>query len=163
MTAEPLSPPERPPARTRGLVLPALVVGVALIVGATLGAVLVRDSAVNPVAPSTAEGVSFADEEIVRLVDATVAGLDAADVDAVAASFADDAALTDLVDDRVTIGAYNIALAYGQTEDLGLRRTSDVVVVDGYVTFSVEDARGPGLVVAEVEDGLFVEYVVMAR
>jgi hypothetical protein len=135
---------------------------VALIVGTTLGSALGRDDADDLAEPTPAEGVSLADAQVVRLVDATIAGLDAADVDAVAASFAQDAVLTDLVDDRVTIGAYNIALAYGQTEDLRLRRTSDVVVVDGYVTFSVEDVTGPGLVVAEVSDGRFVEYVVMA-
>lgn len=162
MTAESATPPEGPPARARGLLLPTLVVVVALLVGTTLGATLVRDSAEAPAAPTAAEGVSLADEEVVRLVDATIAALDAADVDAVVASFAEDAVLTDLVDDRVTVGAYNIALAYGQTEDLRLRRTSDVVVVGGYVAFSVEDVTGPGLVVAEVEDGRFVEYVVLA-
>jgi hypothetical protein len=162
VTTDSSTPPERPPARARGLVLPALVVVVALLVGTTLGAALVRDSAEDFAVPTPAEGVSLADEEVVRLVDATITGFDAADVDAVAASFAEDAVLTDLVDDRVTMGAYNIALAYGQTEDLRLRRTSDVVVVDGYVTFSVEDVTGPGLVVAEVEDGRFTEYVVLA-
>ncbi|HSJ22317.1 MAG TPA: hypothetical protein VK964_17260 [Nocardioidaceae bacterium] len=151
-----------PPAGARGLTLPALVAVVALLVGTTLGAVLVRGSAPDLAVPTPTEGVSLADEEVVRLVDATIAGLDAADVDAVSAVFAEDAVLTDLVDDRVTIGAYNIALAYGQTEDLRLRRTSDVVVVDGYVTFSVEDVTGPGLVVAEVEDGRFARFVVMA-
>jgi hypothetical protein len=137
------------------------VVVVALLVGTTLGAALVRDSADDLTVPTPAEGVSLADEQVVRLVDATLAGFDAADVDTVSASFAEDAVLTDLVEDRVTLGAYNIALAYGQTEDLRLRRTSAVVMLDGYVTFSVEDATGPGLVVAEVEDDRFVEYVVM--
>jgi hypothetical protein len=142
--------------------VPALVAGVALLAGTTLGAVLVRDSAEDLAVPTPAEGVSRADEQVVRLVDATIADLDAADVDAVVAHFAEDAVLTDLVEDRVTTGAFNIALVYGQTEDLRLRRTSDVVVVDGYVTYSVEDVNGPGLVVAEVEDGRFTEYVVMA-
>jgi hypothetical protein len=161
VTADSPTAPERPPARARGLALPALVAVLFLLVGATLGAVLVRDSAEGP-SPTEAAGVELADDQVVQLVDATVAAFDAADVDAVSAAFAEDAVLTDLVDDRVTVGAYNIALAYGQAEDLRLRRTSDVVAVDGYVVFSVEDVTGPGLVVAEVEDGRFAEYVVMS-
>jgi hypothetical protein len=150
------------PTRRRRVALPALVAALALLVGAVLGTVLARDGKDGP-APTAAAGVDLADDDARRLVDATITSLNAADVEAVASSFTEDAVLTDLVTDRITTGSFNIALAYGQTEDLRLRRTSDVVAMGDYVVFTVEDATGPGLVVAEVVDARFADYVVMAH
>ena len=133
-----------------------LVAATATAVGIALGAFLVGPAT----SPRTADGVPRADESVVRLVDACIAAMNAEDPDAVSATFADDAVLTDLVDRRITTGAVAIGLAYGQTEDLELRRTSDVVVLGDLVAFATEDADGEASVVAEVEHGQFTQYVV---
>ena len=148
------SPPGAGQRRSRRSVL--LVAATAAAGGFALGAVLAGPAT----SPRPADGVLRADESEVRLVDACIAAMNAEDPDAVSAAFADDAVLTDLVDRRITTGAEAIGLAYGQTEDLGLRRTSDVVVLGDHVAFATEDADGESEVVAEVEHGLFTQYVV---
>jgi hypothetical protein len=142
------------PRRPRRSVL--LVAATAAAGGFALGSVLAGPST----SPRPADGVPRADESVVRLVDSCIAAMNAEDPDAVSATFADDAVLTDLVDRRITTGAVAIGLAYGQTENLGLRRTSDVVVLGEHVAFATEDADGEASVVAEVDDGVFTQYVV---
>lgn len=75
---------------------------------------------------------------------------------------AEDAVFTDLVGDRVATGGYSIALVYAQTEDLRLRRTSDVVELDGLHAFSLSYNGGEAVAVVEVVDGRFTEYLVTA-
>lgn len=135
----------------------ALTAVVALLVGVTIGVLLSGPGDADPV-----EGVSSADEPVVRLVDSSIAAVNAMDVDAVAAAFAEDAVFTDLIDQRAVRGGYNIALTYGQTEDFDLRRTSAVTEIGELVTFSVQHAGGDAVVVAELEDGRFTHVVVMA-
>ena len=132
-----------------------------LLVGVVLGATLFGRE--NPVAPTPEqEGVRAADASVVRLIDSSMADVNAMDVEAVAAAFTDDAVFTDLVVDRVTTGGYSLALVYAQTADLRLRRTSDVVEIDGLHAFSISYRGEEAVAVVEVVDGRFTEYLVTA-
>lgn len=131
-----------------------------LLVGVILGATLFGRE--GPVARTPRHGVRTADASVVRLIDTSLADVNAMDVEAVAAAFTEDAVFTDLVGDRVTTGGYSIALVYAQTEDLRLRRTSDVVELDGLYTFSLSYSGGEAVAVVEVVDGRFTEYLVTA-
>ena len=131
-----------------------------LLVGVVLGATLFGRE--DPVARTPEHGVQPADTSVVRLIDTTLADVNAMDVEAVAAAFAEDAVFTDLVGDRVTTGGYSIALVYAQTEDLRLRRTSDVVELDGLHAFSLSYNGGEAVAVVEVVDGRFTEFLVTA-
>lgn len=132
-----------------------------LLVGVILGATLFGRE--DPVATTSEhDGVRPADTSVVRLIDSSLADVNAMDVEAVAAAFTEDAVFTDLVGDRVTTGGYSIALVYAQTEDLRLRRTSDVVELDGLFAFSISYSGGEAVAVVEVVDGRFTEYLVTA-
>ncbi len=148
------SSPERPTRRpSRSMVF---LLALALLVGGALGAVLFGDSAEDGAA------VQVADPSVVRRVDAGIADVNAMDVDAVAAGFSKDAVFTDLIDGRVTRGAYDIALTYAQSGDFNLRRTSDVVELGGVATFSVNYGGGSAVVVLKYEHGRITQAVVMA-
>jgi len=84
------------------------------------------------------------------------------DVAAVAEAFTEGAVFTDLVGDRVTTGGYSIALVYAQTEDLRLRRTSDVVELDGLHAFSIRYNGREAAGVVKVVSGRFAEFLVTA-
>jgi len=132
-----------------------------LLVGVILGATLFGRE--GPVGRRPGhEGVLPADTSVVRLIDTSLADVNAMDVEAVAAAFTEDAVFTDLVGDRVTTGGYSIALVYAQTEDFRLRRTSDVVELDGLHAFSISYNGGEAVAVVKVVSRRFAEFLVTA-
>jgi hypothetical protein len=107
------------------------------------------------VAATDARGAAPADDTVVRLVDATATAIAAGDVEGLEALFTKNAVISDLGVPEVTRGGSAIALAYGRSRDVDLRRTSEVVELQGLAIWSY----GAGVAVARIEEGRLHELV----
>jgi hypothetical protein len=103
-------------------------------------------------------GLARADDEVVRLVDATMEAVNDKDVEGLERRFTSRAVLTDLGTGRVTHGATAIALAYGQLEEPHLRRVSEVFEMRGRAVWAYDT----GVCVAVVDASRFRELVMLS-
>jgi ketosteroid isomerase-like protein len=79
--------------------------------------------------------LALATPAVVQAIDANIAAINAADQTALAATYAGDAVMTDLVADAETVGADEIAAFYVEGDEPGdwsLQRKGDVVQIGDY-------------------------------
>jgi hypothetical protein len=107
-----------------------VTVGVLALLALAIGTgVLIGRATVEEAAPAP-EPLGLASTEIVEAIDANIAALNAADEVALAATFAEDAILTDMLAGTETVGADEIAAVYLEgmaPGDWDLERASEVV------------------------------------
>jgi hypothetical protein len=131
------------------LALLALAIGT----GVAIGRATVEES----VPPPMPEGL--ASTAVVQAIDSNTAALNAADADALAATFATNAVFTDTIAGLETVGADEIAAVY--TEDTlpgewELQRTSEVVQIGNYASNAFTYASGSGIAVFQLDGDLKV-------
>lgn len=138
-------PEVAPRARTR---VRGWVIGVVVVLlAAAFGGGIFTGKAME------ADPVGLADDAVVELLDENIRALNARDADAIAATFAEDAVMTDLIAGEEYVGADEIARTYASIPNLRLEQTSERVQQGDYVASTFTYFRGSGVAIFQIEDG----------
>ncbi len=149
------------PRPSPALVLPAwAVAGLAVLLLAAFGAGFVTNRFTRP-GPET-----LAPDWVVLLVDDNFDAVNLGSAPDLAATFHEDAVLTDMKTGVQAFGVAEIVEVMLDGDDTSLVRTSDVVYQDGYATctfqFSAEPGRVPAVATFKIEEGKILHQWVMS-
>ena len=158
MTYTPTQSPrlETLPAQHRSLSLMTAAMGVVLAVLVGLGAGFLIGTA-------TSGPAGLADDAVVKVIDDNIRAIVDRDAEALAATFTDDAVMTDQISGSTWRGASKIAQVYTSVGIADLTRTSDVVGSGRFYTSSFTYYGGRGITVWHIVDGLIAHQWVIGR
>lgn len=149
------------PRPTPALVFPAwAVAGLAVLLLAAFGAGFVTSRSTQP-GPET-----LAPEWVVQLVDDNFDAVNIGSAPGLAATFHEDAVLSDMKTGVQAFGIADIVEVMLDDDDLSVVRTSDVVYHDGYATctfrFGAEPGTVPAVATFKIDDGKISHQWVMS-
>jgi len=149
------------PARTPSARAWIAVVAVVLLLAALgAGTLIGRATVEEPAPPQAPEGLAAV--AVVETIDAGIAATNAGDEAALAAMWAEDGVMTDMIAGTEIVGADEIAAAYASGSVSRLERVSEVVQIGDFSANAFTYDFGSGIAVFQIgDDGLIAHQWVM--
>ncbi len=144
-----------PSARTR---VRGWVIGVVVVLlAAAFGGGILTGKAME------SDPIGLADDPVVALLDENISALNAGDAAAIAATFTEDAVMTDLIAGEEFVGADEIAATYASIPNWRLERTSEIVQQGAYAASGFTYRGGSGVAIFQIQDGKIAHQWVIGR